>query len=477
MLFNSQEFLVFFILVWAVYWTFLSKRLLTRNLFLLGASYFFYGWWDWRFLSLILLSSSVDFLVGTALERTGSTGKRRALVSASLITNLGLLFVFKYFNFFADSLVDLAQSMGMSLNPVTLQFTLPVGISFYTFQTLSYTLDVYRGKLKATRDPLAFFAYVAFFPQLVAGPIERAANLLPQFQQARIPFKESDAADGLRMILWGLFLKAVVADNLSFHVNGIFDNHHALDGSVLILGIVYFSFQIYGDFAGYSSIARGVARLLGFELMINFRCPYFSRDIAEFWRRWHISLSTWFRDYLYIPLGGNRGGSLKSFRNISIVFLVSGLWHGANWTFVIWGAIHALLFLPLFYGKRHRNHTGPLFPGRILPPAGDLLGMAITFSLVSLAWIFFRSENLSEALSYLGGIFHPSLFSLPGSNRGGILWILLLLPLDYLHRNEEAPIRWPGLPWTLRWAGYLILANLIYFRGYFGEQEFIYFQF
>ncbi len=357
MLFNSIEFAIFLPIVFILYWFVTNKNLKLQNILLVLASYVFYGWWDWRFLSLIVFSSFVDYSVGVALSKTTLVRKRKALLWTSILINLGFLGFFKYFNFFAESFADAFTLFGRHMETSRLEILLPVGISFYTFQTLSYSIDVYKRKLEPTKDVVAFFAFVSFFPQLVAGPIERATNLLPQFYKKR-HFVYARAVDGMRQILWGLFKKMVIADNCAEYANQIFNNYEDYSGSTLFLGALFFTFQIYGDFSGYSDIAIGTSRLFGFNLMQNFAFPYFSRDIAEFWRRWHISLSTWFRDYLYIPLGGSRGGTWMKVRNTFIIFIVSGFWHGANWTFIIWGFLNALYFLPLLIMKKNRVHTG-----------------------------------------------------------------------------------------------------------------------
>ena len=351
MLFNSIEFAIFLPIVFILYWFVTNRNLKIQNILLVCASYLFYGWWDWRFLSLIFFSSIVDYLVGIGLSKTEKTGKRKFLLLISIFVNLGFLGVFKYFNFFAENFAQAFTLFGSSIEPNRLNIILPVGISFYTFQTLSYSIDVYKKKLQPTKDIVAFFAFVSFFPQLVAGPIERATNLLPQFYKKR-EFSYDKATDGMRQILWGLFKKMVIADNCARLVNDIFDNFETFSGSTLLFGIVLFAFQIYGDFSGYSDIAIGTSRLFGFNLKRNFAFPYFSRDIAEFWRRWHISLSTWFRDYVYIPLGGSRGGKFSQVRNIFIIFIVSGFWHGANWTFIVWGALNAYISYRLCYCRK-----------------------------------------------------------------------------------------------------------------------------
>jgi len=478
MLFNSFEFAIFLPLVFAAYWLLAGKGVKVQNLLLLVASYVFYGWWDYRFLSLIIFSSVVDFLVGLKMGAATDDRTRRRYLYLSLVTNLGLLGFFKYYNFFLDSFVDAFTMMGQSLDPGRLSIILPVGISFYTFQTLSYSIDIYRKKLSPTNDPIAFFAYVSFFPQLVAGPIERATNLLPQFMKQR-QFTYAAGADGMRQILWGLFTKVVIADNCAEYVNLIFGDPSVYNGSTLLLGAVLFAFQIYGDFSGYSNIAIGTARLFGFKLMQNFAFPYFSRDMAEFWRRWHISLSTWFRDYLYIPLGGSRGSQAQQIRNVFIIFVVSGFWHGANWTFIIWGALNALYFLPLLLLKRNRNHLAVVANDRALPSVGELISMLVTFTFTVLAWIFFRAESVGQALDYLANIFSSTLFKTPELVPRltlGLLMIFIVIEwwgrrgqyaLERINRFSYQPIRW---------SVYLILALMIFvFAG--TQQEFIYFQF
>jgi len=352
MLFNSIEFLLFLPLTFALYWAFKDK-FTAQNFLLLVFSYIFYGWWDVRFLSLIIFSSAVDFTLGIQISKSSNDRKRKLLLGLSLVTNLGLLGFFKYYNFFLESFIGAFESINIHLHATTLKIILPVGISFYTFQTLSYTIDIYRKKFIPTRNVIAFFAFVSFFPQLVAGPIERASTLLPQFFKKR-SFNYAFAADGMRQMLWGFFKKMVVADNCAQIVDTIFKNPEVYNGPTLWVAIILFSFQIYCDFSGYSDIAIGTAKLFGFDLMTNFKVPYFARDIGEFWRRWHISLTTWFRDYVYIPLGGSRGTIRKTLINVIIVFVVSGFWHGANWTFIFWGFLNAVLFLPLIVFKLNR---------------------------------------------------------------------------------------------------------------------------
>ena len=407
MLFNSIDFAVFLPIVFSLYWFVLDRNLKLQNIFLVLASYLFYGWWDWRFLSLILFSTIIDYTVGQKLRTEEKQSKRKILLWLSITVNLGFLGFFKYYNFFLENFINAFSLFGMNVNANSLNIILPVGISFYTFQTLSYTIDIYKKKLEPTKDFIAFSAFVCFFPQLVAGPIERATNLLPQFYKKRI-FEYHKAVDGMRQILWGLFKKIVIADNCAEFANMIFNNSAEMNGSTLFLGAIFFTFQIYGDFSGYSDIAIGTSRLFGFNLKQNFATPYFSRDIAEFWRRWHISLSTWFRDYLYIPLGGSRGSTWMKIRNTFTIFLVSGFWHGANWTFIIWGALNALYFLPLLLLKRNRINTDIVAKQTNIPNINEIFSMMNTFILTILAWIFFRAENVNHAFSYLATIFSKS---------------------------------------------------------------------
>lgn len=477
MLFNSIDFAIFLPIVFAAYWLVGKKQITIQNLILLVASYVFYGWWDWRFLSLIFISSLADYLIGIQLKTESREPRRKLFLGMSLVLNLGMLGFFKYFNFFVENFVEAFSFFGMSISPTSLHIILPVGISFYTFQTLSYTIDVYRRKLEPTSDVVAFFAYVSFFPQLVAGPIERATNLIPQFTRER-NFDYHRAVDGGRQILWGLFKKMVIADNCAMIVNQIFDNYEDHTGSTLLLGGILFAFQIYGDFSGYSDIAIGTSRLFGFDLMKNFAFPYFSRDIAEFWRRWHISLSTWFRDYLYIPLGGSRGGTWMKVRNTFIIFIVSGFWHGANWTFVVWGFLNALYFLPLLLGNRNRRYTGDIAEGRILPGLREGIQILSTFLLTVLAWVFFRAESIGDAIQYLNGIASFSLFSVPGLLTIKLAGLLaVFITVEWIHRTGEYGLQLSEkIPKVLNWAIYYAIILMILEFG--GEpQEFIYFQF
>ncbi len=479
MLFNSLDFAVFLPVVFLLYWLAGGSSIARRNLILLAASYVFYGWWDWRFLSLLAFSTVVDYAVCRALERAEESSQRKALLATSLVVNLGLLGFFKYFNFFAAEFASAFTFLGMPIAAARLDIILPVGISFYTFQTLSYTIDVYRRQLAPSRDPVAFAAYVSFFPQLVAGPIERATNLLPQFAVLQ-RFDRAKAADGLRQMLWGLFKKLVIADNCALEVDRIFGQHEAMGGSTLLLGAVLFAFQIYGDFSGYSDIAIGCARLFGFSLMRNFAFPYFSRDMAEFWRRWHISLSTWFRDYLYIPLGGSKGGRWMAVRNTFIIFLVSGFWHGANWTFIAWGALNALYFLPLLLRGANRQHLEIVAAGRRLPTPGEALRIGFTFLLTCIAWVFFRAADLDQAFDYLAGMLSPSLFHRPAFEYAPLPWLIgFFVLIEWIGREQQFALERQGMrwPWPLRWGFYALLIAVIGIYMAVGEVPFIYFQF
>jgi alginate O-acetyltransferase complex protein AlgI len=482
MFFNSIDFAIFLPIVFILYWFVVNKNLKLQNFLIVVASYVFYGWWDWRFLSLIVFSTIVDYTIGVQLSKPGEEKKRKILLWTSILVNLGFLGFFKYYNFFLDNFITAFSFFGNNIQANSLNIILPVGISFYTFQTLSYTIDVYRGKLEPTKDFIAFSAFVSFFPQLVAGPIERATNLLPQFYKKRA-FVYHKAVDGLRQILWGLFKKIVIADNCAEQANLIFNNSDDYSGSTLILGALFFTFQIYGDFSGYSDIAIGTSRLFGFNLKQNFAFPYFSRDIAEFWRRWHISLSTWFRDYLYIPLGGSRGGTWMKVRNTFIIFIVSGFWHGANWTFIVWGALNALYFLPLLLLNKNRVNTDVVAQGKYLPNIRELSMMLLTFSLTVFAWIFFRAENMNHALNYVSEIATMSSFKIPYYPGIGItipLFILLTLFLvvEWLGRENQYALEELVKHWKkpFRWLLYYTIIVVIFWFGG-NEQQFIYFQF
>ena len=484
MLFTSIDFAIFLPIVFLLYWFVTNKNLKLQNLLIVSASYLFYGWWDWRFLSLIIISSGVDYLVGLGLSKQENQKKRLLLLLTSIFCNLGFLGFFKYYNFFIESFAEAFSLFGHHIEPSRLNIILPVGISFYTFQTLSYTIDVYRRKFEPTKNVIAFFAFVSFFPQLVAGPIERAKNLLPQFYRKR-QFDYAKAVDGMKQILWGLFKKIVIADNCATFVDDIFTNYSSYSGSTLLLGVVFFAFQIYADFSGYSDIAIGTARLFGFNLKKNFAFPYFSRDIAEFWRRWHISLTTWFRDYVYIPLGGSKGGTWMKVRNVFVIFLVSGFWHGDKWTFLAWGFINACFFLPLMLLKQNRKFTDTVAEGKMFPSIKEFTQMVITFFITLIAWVFFRAENIGHAINYLSGIFTPSLFTIPPLDSIGfttnstlIILIIIFMFIEWHGREQQYAIAHLGSKWKrpLRYAMYYSIINAIFWFGG-KEQQFIYFQF
>ncbi|HSO87116.1 MAG TPA: MBOAT family O-acyltransferase [Draconibacterium sp.] len=482
MLFNSVDFAIFLPIVFILYWFVTNRNIKLQNFLIINASYLFYGWWDWRFLSLILFSSLVDYFVGLGLLKQENKIKRKVLLWTSIIVNIGILGFFKYYNFFIDNFTTAFSFFGTEIKANSLNVILPVGISFYTFQTMSYSIDVYKRKLEPTKDFFAFSAFVCFFPQLVAGPIERATHLLPQFYKKRT-FDYSKAVDGMRQILWGLFKKIVIADNCATYANLIFDNSTVYSGSTLVLGALFFTFQIYGDFSGYSDIAIGTSRLFGFDLKRNFNFPYFSRDIAEFWRRWHISLTSWFRDYLYIPLGGSRGGTWMKVRNTFIVFIVSGFWHGANWTFVVWGVLNAIYFMPLLLTNKNRLHLQIVAEGKYFPTFKELLSILITFGLTVFAWIFFRAENIGHAISYISNMVSYDLFNMPyflGIKKAAILviFIIVFLLVEWIGREQQYAIKTIVSGWKkpFQWSFYYLIVMIIFLFGS-TSQEFIYFQF
>ena len=483
MLFNSIDFAVFLPIVFVFYWFVFNKNIKIQNLFLVVASYVFYGWWDWRFLFLFALSSFIDFFVGSLRSKTDIERDGRRLLLVSIAANIGILCFFKYYNFFYENCATSFTFLGFSIKSNTLKIILPVGISFYTFQTMSYTIDVYRNKLTPTKDIIAFSAYVSFFPQLVAGPIERATNLLPQFYRTR-SFDFDNSKEGLRQILWGFFKKVVIADNCAEIANLVFNNSADYSGSTLLLGVICFAFQIYGDFSGYSDIAIGTAKLFGFNLMRNFAYPYFSRDIAEFWRRWHISLSTWFRDYIYIPMGGSRGTTWRKIKNTIIIFTISGFWHGANWTFIVWGFLNAVYFLPLILTNKNRINLEIVAKHSLFPTLKEFFQILLTFLLTLVAWIFFRSESLMHAFVFLKGMFSVSLFSLPhfsGIGRTVPIAFLLtfMIALEWFNREKEFALSNFGTNRTTlyRWSFYSLIVFLIGMHMQTNETPFIYFQF
>jgi alginate O-acetyltransferase complex protein AlgI len=477
MLFNSFTFFLFFIIVFFVYWFPLKQITKRQNIFILISSYVFYGWWDWRFLGLIILSTLVDYFVGIFLSKESKENKRKVLLGISVVFNLGLLCYFKYYNFFIENWINAWQSIGVESNITSLNIILPVGISFYTFQTMSYTIDVYRNKIKNSKSLINFAAFVAFFPQLVAGPIERASHLLPQFSIKRV-FDYKYAVSGIYLIVWGLFKKIVIADTCATYVNVIFDNYESMNTLSLLLAAVYFAFQIYCDFSGYSDIAIGVSRLLGFDIMQNFNKPYFSRNIGEFWRRWHISLSTWFRDYLYIPLGGSKVKPVLKVRNVFIIFLVSGFWHGANWTFVFWGLIHALYFLPLLLFNKNRKYLDSASISFNKAGITNFFNIISTFLLVVFAWVFFRSNTINIAFAYLKRLFTDLNFSIQylSIERYSIeivLLIILFVLVEWFSKNHEHPFigKFKSIYLTVT------IFLIIILGVYSDHSDFIYFQF
>lgn len=486
MLFNSLSFAVFLPIVFILYWFVTNRNLKMQNILLLGASYFFYACWDYRFLFLLIFSTLLDYFTGLKMSDATSKNKKRFWFWLSVIINLGFLGVFKYYNFFAASFAEALSHAGLHVDVWTLKVILPVGISFYTFHGLSYVIDIYNDKIKPEKNYIDYAVFVSFFPLLVAGPIERATHLLPQIKKPR-HFDYAKAIDGMRQILWGLFKKVVIADTCAVYANTIFGNYAEFTGSTLLLGALFFTFQIYCDFSGYSDIALGTARLFGIDLLRNFAFPYFSRDIAEFWRRWHISLSSWFRDYLYFPLGGSQGGTWMKVRNTFIIFLVSGFWHGANWTFIVWGGLNALYFMPLLLTNKNRNNLHIVAEGRMFPTLRELIAMVTTFGLTVLAWIFFRAATVTDAVKYIGKMFSGSLFKRPdeqaflGSSTNPVVAILLIiffLMIEWMGREHQYALSRFGLTWykPVRWAVYYVLVLAIFlFMG--KEQQFIYFQF
>jgi D-alanyl-lipoteichoic acid acyltransferase DltB (MBOAT superfamily) len=476
-LFNSIHFALFFPVVFFLYW-FVFKKLSHQNILLLVASYFFYACWDVRFLFLLMFSTFLDYYTGIRMHEAQNKNGKKFWFWLSIGVNLGFLGFFKYYNFFVESFAEALASGGIHVDVWTLSVILPVGISFYTFHGLSYVIDIYYGRIKPEKNFVDYSVFVSFFPLLAAGPIERATHLLPQIQRER-KFDYTRMVDGLRQVLWGLFKKIVIADNCAEYANMIFNNSAHYSGSTLAIGALLFTFQIYCDFSGYSDIALGIARMLGIDLLRNFAFPYFSRDIAEFWRRWHISLSTWFRDYLYIPLGGSKGGTWMKVRNTFIIFLVSGFWHGANWTFIAWGFLNALYFMPLLLTNMNRNNIGTVAEGRLLPSVREFLAIVVTFALTVFAWIFFRAESLSHAFSYIGSIFSRSLLAKPEVFPKALF---LMLPafvlIEWLGREQQYALARFGFKWprAVRWSFYYVL--IIFILMFMGkEQEFIYFQF
>ncbi len=486
MLFNSISFAIFLPVVFVLYWFVFNNNLKWQNLFLLSASYFFYSCWDWRFLFLLAFSTFLDYFTGLQMFSAKTQATKKFWFWLSVIVNVSFLGVFKYYNFFSQSFADAVSHVGFYISPWTIKVILPVGISFYTFHGLSYVIDIYNNKIKPEKNFVEYALFVSFFPLLVAGPIERATHLLPQVKQPR-HFDYTRAADGLRQILWGLFKKIAIADNCAQYANIIFNHSSHYSGATLLMGALFFTFQIYCDFSGYSDIALGTARLFGFELLRNFAFPYFSRDIAEFWRRWHISLSTWFRDYLYIPLGGSKGGTWMRIRNTFIIFIVSGFWHGANWTFIVWGALNAVYFLPLLLTNNNRNNLDTIAQGKLFPSLKETVSMFVTFGLTVIAWVFFRSRSISQATSFvynmIKGLFHASTYKEAGSFISGnikpLLFILIgiFILVEWLGREQQYALANLGVKWKrpFRYAMYYALIVAIFWFD--NKEQFIYFQF
>jgi D-alanyl-lipoteichoic acid acyltransferase DltB (MBOAT superfamily) len=485
MLFNSIEFAIFLPIVFFLYWFVFNKSLKLQNLLIVGSSFLFYGWWDWRFLFLMIFSASIDYIVGIMLSKNDIQRKRKILLAISILVNLSILVFFKYFNFFVDSFVSAFSFFGTKLNPVTLKIVLPLGISFYTFQAMSYTIEVYRKNLKPTESFVDYFAFISFFPQLVAGPIERATNLLPQFYTKRT-FDYDKAIDGMRQMLWGLFKKIAVADNLSKIVEPIFDSPQQMSTITLLLGIAAFSVQIYADFSGYSDIAIGVSRLFGFNLMRNFRYPLFARSVGERWRNWHISLSTWFRDYIYIPLGGSRGSKWNKFKNTMILFTISGFWHGANWTFVCWGIINGLFFAPSMLLNTNRKYLEPISKKRFFPNVKEFFQMFTTFWLIASTYIFFRADDILHSKQYFVSLFlnwniSRTINFISDNTKilfySGLFAVIMLI-FEWINRDKPHGLFFEKAHSLniVRWTVYYIIIILIIKLG--GNQEtFIYFQF
>ncbi len=479
MFFNSLSFAFFLPIVFLLYWFVCFKKSSYQNLLLLIASYYFYSFWDYRFLFLLLFSTLLDYFSGIKIGLSTNQKNKKFWLILSIGINLGFLGVFKYYNFFAISFQELLKQVGFEVDILTLNVILPVGISFYTFHGLSYVIDIYYDRIKPETKIVDYSLFVSYFPLLVAGPIERATHLLPQLKVTR-KFNYEVAVSGLKQILWGLFKKVVIADQCAVYADNIFNNSIDYSGSSLLLGGIFFAFQIYGDFSGYSDIALGTSKLFGIDLLKNFSYPYFSRNIAEFWRRWHISLSSWFRDYLYIPFGGSKVKTWKKIRNVLIIFLVSGFWHGANWTFIFWGLLNALFILPSILMKTNRVFTNVVAEGRSFPSFRELFSMILTFLLSVIAWIFFRSENIADAFDYLNRmIFTADLFkSSPVALNDIMPYLTLFILIEWMGRERNFALEKFGiiLPRIVRWCFYIFLVyKIYYFSG--EEQEFIYFQF
>jgi alginate O-acetyltransferase complex protein AlgI len=485
MLFNSLNFAIFLPIIYCLYWFVTNKSLKAQNILLLVSSYFFYACWDWKFMILLIFSTFLDYYTG--LRMCDGPKYKKFWFWLSIFINIGFLGIFKYYNFFASSFSDLISNFGLNVSPITLSIILPIGISFYTFHGLSYVIDIYNNKIRPEKNFIDYSVFVCFFPLLVAGPIERATHLLPQIKKVRV-FSYNKTVDGLRQILWGFFKKVVIADQCAEIANPIFNDYTNFSGVTLVIGAVLFAFQIYGDFSGYSDIALGVAKLFGIDLLKNFAFPYFSRDIAEFWRRWHISLSTWFRDYLYIPLGGSKGGSWSKIKNTFIIFLVSGFWHGANWTFIVWGLLNAIYIMPSIIFKTNRNNLDVVANGKFFPSIKEFFSILLTFTLTVFAWIFFRSRNVFEAVDFIKLIFVKSFLNfnnIPSSSILGIstvkivfFLLIIFVLIEWLGRHKEFALQNLEINLSRKFR-YLVYYGLVFLILFFSgsDQQFIYFQF
>lgn len=475
MFFNSISFALFFPIIFILYWFVFGKSKIKQNILLIFASYYFYSCWDWRFLFLLIFSTGLDFFSALRIDESNNINKRKFWLYLAITINLGFLGIFKYYDFFAKNFSILLNNFGFDVHPYVLNLILPVGISFYTFHGLSYIIDVYYKRIYVEKNFVDYSLFVSFFPLLVAGPIERATHLLPQIKVKRV-FDYNQSKEGVKLIVWGLFKKMVVADNCAFFVNQIFADYSSFSSTELWLGIVFFAFQIYGDFSGYSDIAIGTSKLLGVELLKNFNFPYFSKNIADFWRRWHISLSSWFRDYLYIPLGGSKVSKMFQIRNVFIIFLVSGFWHGANWTFIIWGVIHAILFIPLLIMNKNRDSVNNVNFSYF-----DFFKIIFTFFLVCIAWVFFRADTLAVSFGYLKRMFvfnditlyyffKNSKYILLSAISLFSIFVLLLIEWHAL-RNYKKNVD------LSKKVFFLLLAMILFMGVYRNQLSFIYFQF
>ena len=477
MFFNSLSFAIFLPIVFLLYWFVFNKTKSTQNALLIVASYYFYSCWDWRFLFLLVFSTFLDYYTGIQIEKSSNEKGRKFWFWLSIIINLGFLGIFKYYNFFSASFAQMLTSGGIKASPILLDVILPVGISFYTFHGLSYVIDIYYKRIKAEYNFVDYSLFVSYFPLLVAGPIERATHLLPEIKVKR-EFDFEKAKEGICQIIWGLVKKVVIADTCATYANAIFDNYTSMNSLSLILGAIYFAFQIYGDFSGYSDMALGVSKLFGLDLLRNFNYPYFSRDIAEFWRRWHISLSSWFRDYLYIPLGGSKGSQIMQVRNVFIIFVVSGFWHGANWTYLAWGFLNAVYFLPLLLLNRNRNNVGDIQLQWNLNSVRTVTNIVMTFCLSTIAWVFFRSKTITDAFLYLkrivlNGQYSAQYLKNERYNYELLLMVGIFVLIEWNNRTKEEPIS--GKYSTVKMA--LAVVAILALGTYSDYKEFIYFQF